>query len=414
MTMDISDEHITKWNSPQEIKLVDQDLSDILLAKLVRLKVMQHSTQMLNLNVKKRSLFINKEHEFPRVSPNFLVSCDCLGTGRSEVKCPIVIEDGNFRNFVQQSWTPKKEGRRQGNQYRNKQRELKLGRIRSLTKQTTIKEKRLPLNDEGTQVSNISFTSTSEDLGITTEEIDMSYGERELGRYEKCCQTRVKSFGEMSTQTKGLAHTHKLKFYDASSQSDKFYYLLSTNKKVTDFDQEYFRNRDDKVLFCTSLPSYEILNFEFELVSPFASCCSQTLSPFQEFVMVLIKLRWDVPFRDLAYRLNISVPTVSRIFHFWLITMDIKLSPFIHWPDHGSLIRSMPQCFQFSFGTTTTVIIDCFEIFIEIPTNLFAKAQTFSYYKHHNTIKVLIGITPQGSISVVFEAWGGRTSDKFF
>lgn len=86
--------------------------SDILLAKLVRLKVMQHSTQMLNLNVKKCSLFINKEHEFPRVNPNFLVSCDCLGTGRSEVKCPIVIEDGNFRNFVQQSWTPKKEGRR--------------------------------------------------------------------------------------------------------------------------------------------------------------------------------------------------------------------------------------------------------------------------------------------------------------
>ena len=38
---------------------------------------------------------------------------------------------------------------------------------------TTIEEKRLPLNDEGTQVSNISFTSTSEDLDITTEEIDI-------------------------------------------------------------------------------------------------------------------------------------------------------------------------------------------------------------------------------------------------
>ena len=115
----------------------------------------------------------------------------------------------------------------------------------------------------------------------------------------------------------------------------------------------------------------------FELVSPFASCHSQTLSPFQEFVMVLIKLRLDVPFQDLAYRLNISVPTVS-------ITMDIRLSPFIHWPDRESLIRSMPQCFQFSFGTETTVIIDCFEIFIEKRTNLLARAQTFSSYKHHN------------------------------
>ena len=58
-------------------------------------------------------------------------------------------------------------------------------------------------------------------------------------------------------------------------------------------------------------------------------------------------------------------------------------------------------------------MIDCFEVFIERPYNLLARAQTFSTYKHHNTIKVLIGITPQGNISFVLEAWGGRTSDKY-
>ena len=42
-----------------------------------------------------------------------------------------------------------------------------------------------------------------------------------------------------------------------------------------------------------------------------------------------------------------------------------------------------------------------------------ARAQTYSNYKHHNTMKVLIGIAPQGTISFVSEAWGGRTSDKF-
>ena len=52
-------------------------------------------------------------------------------------------------------------------------------------------------------------------------------------------------------------------------------------------------------------------------------------------------------------------------------------------------------------------------MFIDRPTNLLARAQTFSNYKHHNTAKVLIGITPQGFICFVSEAWRGRTSDKY-
>ena len=50
------------------------------------------------------------------------------------------------------------------------------------------------------------------------------------------------------------------------------------------------------------------------------------------------------------------------------------------------------MCFQYAFGKKVTVVIDCFEVFIERPSNLLARAQTFSSYKHHNTVKVLIGI----------------------
>ena len=60
-----------------------------------------------------------------------------------------------------------------------------------------------------------------------------------------------------------------------------------------------------------------------------------------------------------------------------------------------------------------TVTIDCFEVIVNRPSNLYTRAQTFSSHKNHNTVKVLIGITPQGSICFVLQKWGGRTSDKF-
>ena len=53
----------------------------------------------------------------------------------------------------------------------------------------------------------------------------------------------------------------------------------------------------------------------------------------------------------------------------------------------------MPMCFQYAFAKKVTVVTDCFEVFIERPCNLLARAQTFS--SHQNTVKVLIVITPK-------------------
>ena len=49
-------------------------------------------------------------------------------------------------------------------------------------------------------------------------------------------------------------------------------------------------------------------------------------------------------------------------------------------------------------------IIDCSEVFKEIPKNLTVRVQTWSNYKHDNTAKYLTGITPSGTV--------GRVSDK--
>ena len=242
-----------------------------------------------------------------------------------------------------------------------------------------------------------------------TEAFDYLY--RNIGGCEapdKDAETQTEAFDYLYRKTDCFDAPNK----DAETQTEEFDYLVPKSSGYQAPDREFFK-ADEKVRFYTGLPSYEVLNVVFEHVSPHVTRRTQSLDRFQEFVLVLIKLRLNVPFQDLAYRFNISLTTVSRIFSSWMVVMDAKLSTLVFWPEREQLWNTMPICFQYAFGKKVTVVIDCFEVFIEWPSNLLARAQTFSSYKHHNTIKILIGITPQGSICFVSEAWGGRTSDKY-
>lgn len=105
--------------------------------------------------------------------------------------------------------------------------------------------------------------------------------------------------------------------------------------------------------------------------------------------------------------------TASRCFYYCLEIVYARMQSIIIWPPRNILKQTMPQCFKLNFDDKVSVVIDCFEIFIEKSSNLLVQANTWSNYKHHNTIKFLIGITPQGTICFISKAYGGRCSDKF-
>lgn len=85
----------------------------------------------------------------------------------------------------------------------------------------------------------------------------------------------------------------------------------------------------------------------------------------------------------------------------------------IVWPEKEAIIRNLPKAFKHTRAyKNTRVIIDCSEIFIQRPSNLLARNITYSKYKHHNTFKLLVGITPTGAVSFLSKCWGGRVSDK--
>ncbi len=168
---------------------------------------------------------------------------------------------------------------------------------------------------------------------------------------------------------------------------------------------------DAKVKYYTGLPSTNMLKAVYDLVvNGIQEDDRSALSLFNQFILTLMKLRLNLGDVDLSYRFNISQSSVSRYFNYWIDRLFVKLSFLIMWPEREMLWKTMPMAFREKFRSCV-VVVDCFEVFIERPSNLKARAQTWSNYKKHNTVKFLIGITPQGTISFISQGWGGRASD---
>ena len=70
----------------------------------------------------------------------------------------------------------------------------------------------------------------------------------------------------------------------------------------------------------------------------------------------------------------------------------------------------MPK--EFAEFSTTRIILDCRELFIQQPSAMLAQSETSSDYKHHNTWKLLVGVTPNGQVTFLSDLWGGQVSDK--
>lgn len=72
--------------------------------------------------------------------------------------------------------------------------------------------------------------------------------------------------------------------------------------------------------------------------------------------------------------------------------------------------RLPPEC-RIPVFKTFLCIIDCSKVFVERPHKYIARSQTFSIYKHHNTVHFLIGRCSSNRISYISGYWGGKIRD---
>ncbi|CAJ1061481.1 uncharacterized protein LOC127942764 [Xyrichtys novacula] len=203
-----------------------------------------------------------------------------------------------------------------------------------------------------------------------------------------------------------------------SSQRDEINRLLEDNRKLTEklskccMNYKFLENNDKKVNDYTGLPSYELLSAVLTHMLTLLLQKGHKMCPFQMLLLTLMRLTLNLPRQHLAHIFGISMSTVSTVFLNTISALYTKPGAFVNWPERDALVLTMPHQFVEAFGKKVAVIINCFEILIERPSNHKAKAETFSNYKHSNTMKYLIGITPNGAISFISKGWEGRTTDK--
>ena len=256
--------------------------------------------------------------------------------------------------------------------------------------------------DEGSSMSDTVNTCT--DINVTEENESIHSSHSEVGRsistVASACDIPV------TVQTVNVATQTSIK-------KTREAIVQTYGERTAVYGCDLIRDNDQNVKFYTGLHSWLVFMHILSLVAPHVpkKRSSTALKLEDELLLVLMKLRLNLLFDDLAIRFHISQSTAIDLFSKWIDVMFIRLKFLIFWPEKDIVKANMPQIFKDTYPDARC-IIDCSKIFIERPLVYKARAQTYSNYKKHNTVKILIAISPNGVITFVLKCWGGRVTDK--
>lgn len=168
-------------------------------------------------------------------------------------------------------------------------------------------------------------------------------------------------------------------------------------------------------MYYTGLPTYKVFKHLHDLVLETYPTVGKgnymrAQEPEDQLFMVLVRLRTAMPCKEIARNFGVSESTLSRTFARWLFMLNSVLRDITRLPQLHEVQRNMPECFR-EFPDTR-IVLDSTEVRIQKPSALEAQRKTFSSYKHANTMKCLVGMTPDCLIAFVSDLFGGSTSDR--
>ena len=203
-----------------------------------------------------------------------------------------------------------------------------------------------------------------------------------------------------ATQTEAAIHSEALK----KLSQEKSLELYNLRKELKEKRFCYANLTLEDLQFYTGITSKELFRWVLSMIEDESKIFAKSLTLEDHLLIVLMKRKLGLFHRDISIRFGIKAQVTSKINRYYLPLLAKELAFLMVWPERNTLRKNLPPCFTSS--KNCCVIIDCPEIYIERPTNLNAGAQNWSNYKHTNTIKYLIEVTPAGAVSFLWQIMG--------
>ena len=200
---------------------------------------------------------------------------------------------------------------------------------------------------------------------------------------------------------------------DNSNQPEISNFIQRLSKSEVQFgtpiSRETIKDHDEQRFLLTGLKKGVLQCLIIDLKNYHSETYGTRIPSEDQIILTLVRLRHGMTFAVLAYLRGIGKTTEIEYFWLWKDVMYATLKQLIQMADRDHIFDAIPTV-KSKFPRLTS-IIDCFETLIESPRNLLPRAQCFSQYKRHYTIKVFISCTPLRALNFLSKYWGGRASD---
>ncbi|KAF2349488.1 Zinc finger C2CH-type [Trinorchestia longiramus] len=112
--------------------------------------------------------------------------------------------------------------------------------------------------------------------------------------------------------------------------------LQNVKEKLSalELNEEFFKKNKHRIVMYTGLPNYSVLITLFNLVNAAVKRDRHvySITPFQKFILCLMRLRMNLKFKDLANRFAIDLCKIERFFPEWIDALHKQVSHVLVWP----------------------------------------------------------------------------------